>query len=188
MADDDYTRADRIYTGDARLERVTGAHRVISSDHGNIHAGEGFSVSNYAEGVADDAYLYVEFRTPADKYVHMKVMNALADGLALFEAVEAPTLTTGAAALTAHNLRRVATVPPCGCTIKSNPTSISGGTVIRSYFVGGGTGGNASGGDSSVDTEIVLATSTTYLFRVRNLAGSAKALSLWLFWYEEGGA
>lgn len=173
---------------DTPYERVTLGVPTITTDHANIHAGEGFSVSNYAEGVADDGYLYLEFKTPADKYVHMKIMNALADGLAIFDVAEAPTLTTGSNAVVGRNLRRIAPVPTCGCTIKTNPTSISGGTVIRSYYVGGGLAGTARGGASSVDTEIVLALATTYLFRVQNIAGTAKALSLWLFWYEEEAA
>ena len=173
---------------DTPYERVTLGTPTITTDHANIHAGEGFSVSNYAEGVADDGYLYLEFKTPTSSYVHMKVMNALADGLARFDVVEAPTLTTGSNAVTGSNLRRVPPIATCGCTIKTNPTSISGGTVIRSYYIGGGTGWNANGGGNNVDTEIVLAQNTTYLFRIQNLAGGVKALSLWLFWYDEESA
>lgn len=189
--DDDYSRADRLYTNDARLERVTGANRVITSDHANIHAGEGFNAWVFAEGVADNGYVQVEFATTGSSgsYVHMKLMNAWAEGgIALFEALESPTLTTGATAFVPVNLRRTGTPAASVSVLKTNPTSISAGTVIRAYLIGGGGAGGGSGGSNDKDIELVLKPGATYLFRVQNLAGSAKALSLWLFWYEEGGA
>lgn len=173
---------------DAFLDLVTGAQRVITSDHSAIHNGEGFNAWVYAEGVADNGYVQMEFKTAAANYVHMKLMTGLAEGLALFEAVEAPTLTTGSTTFTPINLNRVGTPPSSTSTLKTNPTGISGGTVLRAYLLGGGSGGNAPGGSDDKDIELVLKPATTYLFRVQNLAGSAKALSLWLFWYEETGA
>lgn len=170
----------------ALLDFVTGAVRTISSDHSAIHNGEGFNAWVYAEGVADDGYKQIEFVTPAVGYVHMKLMTALAEGLASFEVVEAPTLSSGSTAFTPVNLRRVGTPPASTCTLKTDSTYTSGGTVIRAYLLGQGSGGNSTGGTQDKDIELVLKPETTYLFRVRNLAGSAKALSLWLFWYEEG--
>lgn len=170
------------------IDSVTGAQRVILSDHSNIHSGEGYNAWVFAENVADDAYTQIEFRTPAAGYVHMKMAYAWCEGaLASFEAVEAPTLTTGVTAFTPQNLRRVGTPPASTSVLKTNPTVVSGGTVIRAYLIGGGGVGAASnGGQSDKDIELVLKPSTVYLFRIRNLSGAAKALSLWLFWYEEG--
>jgi len=166
-------------------ERVTGATRVIMSDHANIHDGEGYNASVYAEGVADNAYVQIEFKTPEAPYIHMKSITVNSEGLGLFEVLEAPTLTTGNTAIVTRNLRRVAPVTVSGAVLKSDPTSISAGTLIRSYFTGAG---KDTGGPTNLDTEIVLERNTTYLFRVQNLGGSAKALSLYLFWYEEDGA
>ena len=169
------------------IDSVTGAQRVILSDHSNIHRGEGYNAWVFAEGVADDGYAQIEFRTPAAGYVHMKLVQAWAEGgLALFEAIEAPTLTTGVTAFTPQNLRRVGTPPASTSVLKTDPTVVSGGTVIRAYLLGGGGVGGGNGGQTGLDTELVLKPGTTYLFRVQNLAGAAKALSLWLFWYEEG--
>lgn len=115
----------------------------------------------------------------------MKQMYGLADGLCIFTAVEAPTLTTGNTAFTPVNLSRVGTPPASTSILKTNPTSISGGTTLRSYYVSGGTGGTARGGSDDKDIEIVLKPSTTYLFRLQNVSGQNRAMSLWLFWYEE---
>lgn len=184
---DIYTRADRLYADDAALETVTGGNRVISTDHSSIHAGEAFNASVYTEAVADDGFVQIEFRTSsnAGSYVHMKLMSAMSEGLSLFTAVEAPTLTAGVTAITPQNLRRVNTPPTSVSTLRSNPTNISGGTIIRGYFIGTGGVGSGAGGTNDKDIELVLRPATAYLFRLQNLAGSAKALSLWLFWYEE---
>lgn len=182
-----YTRGDRIYADDAALEEVTAGNRTISTDHSSIHSGEGFNASIYGEAVADDGFVQMEFRTSssANSYVHMKLMSAMSEGLSLFTAVEAPTLTTGATAVTPQNLRRVDTPPTSVSVLKSNPTSISGGTIIRAYYIGAGGTGTGAGGMNDKDIELVLKPDTVYLFRVQNIAGAAKALSLWLFWYEE---
>jgi hypothetical protein len=170
---------------DMDRERVTGAMRVIMSDHANIHGGEGFNAWIRAEAVADDGFVQLEFTTPAGIYVHMKSVTAMSEGLADVTVVRSPTLTTGNTAVVSHNLRDIGTPAASAVVIKSNPTSISAGTIVRAYFIGAG---KDSGGPSMLDTEIVLNPETTYLFRVQNLAGSAKALSLYLFWYEESGA
>lgn len=171
-----YFNADR--------ERVTGAQCVITSDHANIHEGEGFNAWVYAEGAVDDAYVQLEFKTPlTGRYIHMKSMVAMSEGLGSFEVIESPTLTTGSTAFVPTQLNRNNSTAST-VIIKSNPTTISGGTVLRAYLIGAG---KENGGPANNDTEIVLKPDTTYLFRVRNLAGAAKALSLYLFWYEENG-
>jgi len=177
--------ADKTRPYNMDRERVTGATRVIMSDHGNIHAGEGFNAWVFAEGVADDAYNQIEFITGSSHYVHLKSIMAFAEGLGSLEVIEAPTLTTGSTPFVPQNLNCSDTPPVSESILKINPTSISAGTVKRAYLIGAG---KENGGPTNLDTEIVLKQSTTYLIRVRNLGGAAKALSLWLFWYEEDGA
>jgi len=165
-------------------ERVTGAMRVIASDHANIHNGEGYNAWSYAEGVADNGYTQLEFKTGSSRYVHLKSVMAFAEGLGLLEVLKAPTLTTGSTAFVPQNLNdNDSSVSES--VLKSNSTSVSGGTLKRSYLIGAG---KENGGPTNLDTELVLARDTTYLIRVQNLGGAAKALSLWLFWYEEEGA
>jgi len=172
------------------IEAVTGAQPVISTDHEAIHLGWGYSASVFAEGVADNAYVQLEIKTPetADLgIVHLKTYRGWAEGgLAALSILEAPTLTTGDAAFVPKNRSRLGTPAASKCTIKTNPTSISDGTVIEGPIAcGGGGTGQGTGGNFSKDQEIILKENTTYLVRVQNLAGSAKALGLWIFWYEE---
>lgn len=172
------------------IEAVTKAVPVIPTDHEANHLGWGYSASVFAEGVADNGYVQLEFKTPATLAagaVHLKSYRGWAEGgLATLEIIEAPTLTTGNTAFVPKNRRRTGTPPTSGCTLKTDPTSISAGTTIEGPIAcGGGGAGGGAGGNVTQDQELVLNENTTYLIRVQNLAGSAKALGLWIFWYEE---
>ena len=69
------------------IERVTGAFTGINSDHAAIHEGEGFtpvvtdtgaSYVTVAGGIG--AIRTIFFRTPADKYVHLKDYKFMSNG------------------------------------------------------------------------------------------------------------
>jgi len=169
-------------------ERVTGAVRNISSDHANIHDHEGFELCFGTEAVADDGTILIEIVTGSAKYVHMKHMRPWSEGgVASFDIVEGGTSTGGTGA-TPKDKNRNGTPSTSSVTVKTGVTP-TGGTSIRDpELFGGGGPGSGAGGSASIENEWVLARSTNYLFRVKNLAGSAKALGLTLFWYEEEGA
>jgi hypothetical protein len=71
-------------------------------------------------------------------------------------------------------------------TVAHTPTITAAGTQIEfpSLFGGGGAGGG-SGGSDNMDQEIVFKAATAYQIKLTNLSGGAKAMGLWLFWYEE---
>lgn len=170
----------------AARDRVTQADMSISSDHANIHAGTGFSVSLLSAGVANNGIVGIQITTPAGKYVHLKRYEvAISGSQAKLEIIEAPTIS-GGATLTAINRRRVGTPTACGCTIKGTPTSQSEGTTLETLiFGGGGVGASAPSGSRSLDIEFVLKPSTTYYLKATNTSGSTEDVGMWLFWYEE---
>lgn len=172
----------------AIADRLTGHGIVFGDDHANVHNGIAYAAWNYAESIADDGTLLIEFNTPSDTYVHFKRLEFGADRFPwLVEIVEAPTLTTGASAITAYNRLRTSS-NTCDCTLKSNPTVISGGTVIEAYYAGGGNGvgGRSSADSRSTDLEVIFKKDTTYLIRATNISGdTALGASLWAYWYEE---
>ncbi len=174
---------------DIPRDAFTGAVVEMSSDHEAIHQGIGYTVANSAEGIADDGYLYLELIAPAANVaaIHLKKVIAWCEGgIASFEVVEAPTVTTGITALAPQNRRRTGTPKATTLVVKSNPTGIANGTVIEGpYLFGGGGNGAGQGGLLDSDLEIILKPATTTIIRARNLAGAAKALSLHAFWYEE---
>jgi len=178
------------YNQKYQVEAFTQAQPVISTDHEFIHLGMGYVASVFAEGVADDAAVMIEFKTPATEalgVVHLKEYKPWGSGgVNKLEIIEAPTLTTGNAAITPANRNRVGTPADSAATLKSNPTSISAGTTIEGPMAfGGGGSGRGAGGNSTSDQEIVLKPNTTYLIKATNLSGGAAALGIWIFWYEE---
>jgi hypothetical protein len=64
-----------------------------------------------------------------------------------------------------------------------NPTVTSVGTEIDAQIIPGGTGKKSSGGAAG-SLEYVLKPLTNYLFRLRNVNGTAHAASLQIEWYE----
>ena len=170
-------------------DQLTGAIVVLDSDHNYVHSGLGYSAATFTETVADDGYVYLEIKTPnvSNRYVHLKKWIGWTEGgVATIEIVESPTLTTGATAIVPQNRKRTGTPATSAVLVKSNPTSISGGTVIDGPTIFGGGGVlSGSGGNADGNIELVLGVNKTYLVRVKNLAGAAKALGIWVFWYEE---
>lgn len=170
-------------------DQFTGAMVFAADDHNFVHSGLGYSVATFTEAVADDGFIYLELITPSvsSRYVHLKKWVGWSEGgVATIEVVESPTLTTGATAIIPQNRKRTGTPGTSAVLVKTNPTSISGGTVIDgpTIFGGGGAGGGF-GGNADSNIELVLGVNKTYLVRIKNLAGAAKAMGLWLFWYEE---
>lgn len=169
-------------------DQFTGGIVVTEDAHNFVHAGIAYSASTFTEAVADDGYIYLELITPntASRYVHLKKWEGWTEGgVATIEVIESPTITTGVTAITPQNRKRSGTVASTAVLVKTNPTGISAGTVIDSKIFGGGGAGGGTGGNTDGNIEIILGVNKTYLLRVRNLAGSAKALGLWAFWYEE---
>lgn len=169
-------------------ERITGATRVITSDHANIHDGEGFELSISAEGVADNGTVLIELTTPAVRYAHLKQISPWAEGgVASIDILEGSTSSGGTDA-TPVNKKRVGTPVAATVTAKTGVTPSGGTAIMPPVLFGGGGAGQGTAGGNSMDNEWVLKPETKYVIRVTNLAGAAKALSLYLFWYEEDGA
>ncbi len=155
---------------------------VLSNEHNMIHGGRLFSavVLNAALGAA--AALYIEMIIPEEVEIHLKGVNLYLGAEGTFELIEAPTLTTGVTALTAYNRKRSSTRDSL-ISLKSNPTGISGGTVIDSMVFDGGF--LSSGTPRSADVEWILKEDTLYLLRLTNDNAGAQPADMRADWYEE---
>lgn len=174
------------------IERVTGAHPVITTDHAAIHDGIAFSAVKKFASLAAGASAYLEFIVPAGAYVHFKPVSIQADGPKVtLQIIEAPTLTTGTTAITPVNRRRVGTPTASLVTIHSDPSGISAGTIVDQDYIGGGTGAGGStvsGGMATNENEWPLKPATTYLCKVTNDGSAAVNVNVKVFWYEEVNA
>jgi hypothetical protein len=183
--------SERFYSGsNVPQEAVTKAVPSISTDHEAIHLGWGFSASYYAEGVADNGVIEMLVLAPASgKVIHLKQWKPWGEGgLNKIEIFEAPTHTgtTGTLITPANRNRYSYSTTAAAAVVRSMPTITADGTLLDgpALFGGGGVGAG-SGGSDDMDNEIVMKANTKYLIRCTNLSGAAKALGLWLFWYEE---
>lgn len=168
------------------IERITGAFRYITTDHGLIHEGRGFSFYLNNVSVANNGTLLASFIT-GSKYVHLKKWKYWTDkSLARFEIVEVTSMTNGSSAIAIKNRNRNYADNITGVQAFSNPSSITGENVLENSLVGGGgTGGGRVGGSDAIEEELVFKPNSKHLFRFTNLSGTTGALDFWVYWYEE---
>ena len=158
---------------------------VTDAAHQRVHNGEMWMVTALATDVADDASLDLVFTTPAlDFHVTFQIA---AEGSAIVFVYEDTVLDdpVGGSAAVVKNANRV-TGDAGAPTALVGPTITGVGTLLFNQSLPGGTGGNASGGQGERRTEIVLAPSTNYLFRVTNKKGNQSTMSIALLPYENG--
>ena len=154
---------------------------TVSEEQNNIHGGHFFTteVTNAALGAS--ALLYIEIIVPANIEMHLKQVSFYNGDDGHFELVEAPTLTTGAAALIAYNRLRTS-VKLSNMGLKSNPTVISAGTVLEEMYFKATN--QTLGILITTDWEWILKPETTYLIRLTNLGIGAEQALLKANWYE----
>lgn len=166
-----------IFDGSAWIELENVA---IVSEHKRVHLGLMWDITALFETVADDAHADLTV-TSGSKELHC-IYAAASEGNAHIFVYEAPTTSAGSAALV-KNANRVTGDSGAPIAIKA-PTVGNVGTRLTEGFIAGGRGGNAGGGGDERGTEIILAPSTKYLFRVTNKKGSNGDIGWALHAYE----
>jgi len=182
-------RTGTIYKTRPQIEKETGATRVIDTDHSMIHEGCWYTAFRETTTIANSTPLYFEMITPDSFEVHLKDINIFAVGVPwVITILEAPACTTGAIQAYARNRNRAdySTDSLSGVVLKKNPTGVTGGTVVTSFYAGGGTGvvGTKSSASSKIGLELELKKSTTYIIKMLNSTGSANAISAVFDWYQ----
>ena len=158
---------------------------TISNEHNRAHGGELFTagVSNAALGAS--ASLFIEINIPASIEMHLKAYTFYNGDNGTIELLEAPTLTTGAAALTAFNKKRSST-RISSTILKSNPTGISSGVSLDKMSF---KGTNQHPGILVIsDWEWILKPSTVYLVSLTNDGVGNEQAYLRILFYEAEAA
>lgn len=168
------------------LDRESIANRIINSTHAMCHLGKLFIITQRNAALANNAYIYNEIRVPTGYELHLKELQSWVDtGPFALDLIEAPTLTTGVTSLTPVCTKR-SSDEVIHTVFKSNPTSISGGTTLKSTYFGGvsGLAGTSEHGITLEETEFILKENTVYLLQAQNLSGGAAFISTTLEFYE----
>ena len=185
------TTADSV-TGEKLIEpsktfESGGEHtNVIPWEHAYLHKGSRWIMSQINIALADDAYITVMIDVGSTYDLHM-FAKVNAGGDTTLEIFEAPTAMSVGTALTAFNLNRHETAVSSGTFVHTptgDPTTGSTELLNGGLLIAGGTGGNAGGGGGEGRDEFILKTDTRYVYRVRNIGGGAKAVSVSLDFYE----
>lgn len=168
------------------IDITTGAKKIITSDHANIHASQGFSISGIFASVANSATVNYAFKTPtvaAGKIIHLKHQEFWASANKVrTDLYEAPTnAPTNGSVLTAYNRNRVGTpVATAMQSIKSAmDIDLTGATDIETLQFG------YASVARPMDIEVVLKPDTWYIRTFTNSTGGAVDINFFDFWYEE---
>ncbi len=165
------------------VDEITGAVMTIDSFHHEIHEGETFVATQIDTNLANNGELTFHL-TPGPTFSHL-VFNGTNGGDATIELLEDPTVV-GGVAVSERNMKRTSAEP--GDTVVLSGVTVNVvGTTVFDCVIPGGTGGNAAGGVLGLrdNSEFILDPDKTYVVRLTNIAGNAKAACLIIQWYEE---
>ena len=169
----------------ANVDNDVHALVAIAVPHHEVHEGETFYVSRYAEDVADDASIIILLQVGATKEAHC-TWAAACGGDAEIQVTENPTVNAAGTAMTEFNMNRHST--ETATVVATHTPTVAGGTLMPNYMVPGGSGGNAVGGTTRQNTEWVLDINSDYVIGIFNRSGQARNMSLAVQWYEEAMA
>ena len=168
------------------VDRTTGAHRGITSDHANIHGKMGFAISGIFTAVANNATVNYAFKTPtaeSGKIIHLKYQSFWASANKVrTDFYEAPTTDPiNGTALVPKNRNRLAPIPESLMQVvkASMDLDLTGADNQETLMFGLGQLARV------LDIEGVLAPDTWYIRTFTNSTGGAVDINFFDFWYEE---
>lgn len=131
----------------------------------------------FFSALAVGASVYIEIITPAftvgAKEIAWKPSNVSCDQLLKSEFFEAPTVTSGTASAVIINQNRTSTKTP-STLVYTNPTAVSGGTLLRTRLEGTGTNAKPVGLGSDInDLGWHLKPNTKYVIKLTNIGQQA---------------
>jgi len=171
------------YKGHNPIEDVTEARPTIDSNHGQIHAGNAFSVFTRIAALANNTAVNFALIIPAGAYVHFQTVEFSGNGTAELDVYKTATIVSGAVVMTPQNRNHF-----------SHNVSVVEFKAVTSISVAGtlidgsglfGSAQKAAVGKTADENEWVFA-SGTYIFKVTSRIATGLDGILKAFWYEEG--
>lgn len=163
---------------------------VMQREHYLVHQGKSFMAHHNNASLGAGSTINVFMTTPASPVVNM-LFNASGSAAFDFEVLEAPTVTsaTGTNGHPVYNKDRnsatASTVldnaaSPASGVVGIDVTVTADGTIIKKDVFGS----NKGGGDYSLIREVILKSSTDYVFRLTSQAAGNR-VHINLDWYED---
>lgn len=157
----------------------------MDGPHHEVHEGEMWQANVNSTSLANDKWLALATNGAIGMQAHFTFAGEL-DGTALLELIEGATYsTTGTttASTVAYNMHRGKS--PSTYAIIKNSSSVTGGTIVATEIIPGGKVGVASPGAAGTrpGLEWITDPTKTYIVRLTNKAGAAKAANLAVNFY-----
>jgi len=166
------------------VDAVTRTLATIGYPHHEIHSGAAFKMSFLDIALADGGIIEIIITVGGTKQFH-STNKVACGGDATLHIYESPTTIVGGTTIDVRNKNRDIGDGNNTITALLDPTSIADdGDLLEAGLIAGGTGGNAGGGSEGDRDEWILKPGLLYLFRLKNIAGAAKAASFQVAGYE----
>lgn len=169
-----------LLVNNGHVDQINGTSVTMDWEHHAVHEGIAYDLNIYST-VTNGTPKYCQFKTGAG-YIHLKqkvIVNGTDTLLCQF--IEAPTVTDGTTTATVNNRNRNS-ANTTTMTVYTNPTAVSGGTILEYDYLSGTNQSAAAPAGSTL--EWILKPNTSYVYKLENAtAGTATFLSK-LLWYE----
>lgn len=174
--------ADFLQNG---TERITQAYRTITTNHGYIHAGIGFTISNKMDIAANKVGAFSFTGIPANTFVHFQPALITGIGGPIYVSLLEDYTFTGGTLVTPHNHNMNSLITPT-LIVKSNVTYTPSTDSFTQVFLGGGTGvgQSRSGWETTVSTKWILVPETDYVFVFTNEGDASETIQINNTWAE----
>lgn len=156
-----------------------GAWIQLDLAHERIHLGQIWTASSSTTALANGGTVTLTL-TADDIQPHME-FNVAAGGNSWMKIYEGGTLA-GGVTLTPYNRNRGISDTPAS-SINYGGT-VTGGTLIYTSYIPGGSGPQKAGGILRSENEIIGNTSTVYNVDIVNISGGTSNVSMEVDWYE----
>jgi len=168
-----------------QFDAIDNAINVILAEHRIVHKGRLFSTFIKTEIDADASY-HIGIQT-GTKIPHLKQARISTDAEKVtVELVEGATFTDGDAAPVFNRNRNSDETPEVN--VVEGVSSVSGGTIIDTDYIGGGSSGGpfamALGSEVAGVTEWNLKPNENYVLKLLNEGAASATVLVKLIWYE----
>lgn len=153
-------------------------------DHALIHQGKTYIFGHFQANLGNNGTINLALGASGSKNLH-SYFTLSAEGKGIVDFLRQVTAITGGTALTPRNKHgSFPDAPLSVATATLNPTTITGGTLMPSLLIPGGSGGLTAGATATNRDEWVISAGQIGVFRFTNTAGVAKDVSFNILFYE----
>lgn len=164
---------------DVRVDAQTNTLQTIEYEHHEVHSGSSFTWSTTGDVNSSATRAYLIITPNTTRHPHC-IFTVVSESETVFYFDEKPNISGKGTAVTIYNRNRTKTTDATA-SIYTGPTILSNGTRLWTGQIGSG---KTTGGMDRGSSEWILASNSTYVFKVINNAGQAGWIKTEVDFYE----